>query len=63
MFDIEPQLPGYEDCGPEPCLRRIIYNMYLVHFSPEESLSLTEKYIIQLMKQYQEGIINASQRS
>jgi hypothetical protein len=60
MFDIEPQLPGYEDYGPEPSLRKIIYIRYRQYFNKEESLSLTNKYIIQLMKQYQEGITNAS---
>ncbi len=54
LFDIQPQLSDNENTGPEPDLRELIFKYYNKHFTYEDSLELTERYIGQLLKQYKE---------
>ena len=54
LFDIQPQLLGYEKYGAEPDLRELIFKYYNEHFIYEDSLEITEQYIGQLLKQYKE---------
>ena len=54
IFEIKPQLPGYEKSGPEPDLREIVFKYYNKYFTYEKSIKLTEEYIAQLIKQYKE---------
>lgn len=52
LFTFQPQLPGYEHAGPEPCLRQLVWNYYADHFSPTESHQFTEQYFEQLEEQF-----------
>jgi hypothetical protein len=46
ILDYEPQLPEYEDSGPEPSLREMIwrYYHYCKFFSAKKEKELTEVY-------------------
>jgi hypothetical protein len=41
----EPQIPGYEGYGPEPCLRQLIYLRYEQLFTADRARELTDLYI------------------
>ena len=45
LLEHDVQIPGLEDCGPEPCLRALILNYYLPHFDLDRAGELTEEYI------------------
>ncbi|UFK09577.1 hypothetical protein [Xanthomonas phage DES1] len=51
IFDINVKFDDVpEDCGPEPTLRKIIFDYYFEAFTLEEATSLTNRYIEQLSK-------------
>lgn len=46
IFDIEPMMPGVpDDCGPEPCLREILFRYYIQCFDLEGAYKHADLYI------------------
>ena len=56
MLDIHPELTGFEDYGPEPSLRELVYKYYATHFTHEESLGFTRQYFAELFQQLQDEV-------
>lgn len=54
IFDIEPQIGGFEEFGPEPSLREIVYGYYKREgFSGIECVKNSEEYFEQLISQWE----------
>lgn len=56
LISIEPQLPDYEEAGPEPSLEKLIYSYYLNHFPHSQAVEFTVQYVKQLGKQWNEAV-------
>ena len=50
LFEIEPELGGYERNGPEPSLRSLIFNYYCEYCSPGDALEFTDQYISEILR-------------
>ena len=52
LFDIEPQIVGFEEYGPEPSLREMVYGYYKREgFTGIECVKNSDEYFEQLMSQ------------
>jgi len=54
LFEIEPELEGYERNGREPSLRSLIFNYYREHCSFGDAVVHTNQYIDAVIKQSKE---------
>ena len=44
IFSFQPQIPGYEESGPEPCIGELVYRYYRTYFDEEDALELSSAY-------------------
>lgn len=55
IFDISPQIVGFEEFGPEPSLKEMVAYYYKQEgFLAPECVRHTEEYFEQLMSQWEE---------
>lgn len=55
LLDIQPQLKGYEEYGPEPSLRELVYQFYEENY-PAEAAVFSQQYFERLFQQRREEI-------
>ena len=48
---IEPQIPGYERSGTEPCLGVLVFQYYREYFTFTKATELTNQYFEALKKE------------